>query len=104
MDSVRFFNETYLKAAPPADNPAAEDERLQVIVETIEAMRPDVRAHGGGISNSSRSRAARGGAAFRAMPHLRACGPDARRHPAQADESARGAGHGRADAGVSRRP
>ena len=49
MDSVRFFNETYLKAAPPADNPAAEDERLQVIVETIEAMRPDVRAHGGDL-------------------------------------------------------
>ncbi len=46
---MRFFNEIYLKATPPADNPAVEDERRRVIVETIEAIRPEVLEHGGDL-------------------------------------------------------
>ena len=49
MDSVRFFHETYLKATAPADHPGAEDDRLRIIVDTLNAIRPEVLAHGGDV-------------------------------------------------------
>jgi sugar phosphate isomerase/epimerase/Fe-S cluster biogenesis protein NfuA len=49
MESVRFFNEIYLKSKPALDHPCSEDERLRLIVETIEGIRPAVQADGGDL-------------------------------------------------------